>query len=696
MPKTLYINGRAVKAVAVNGQNVKAIGDGVNTLWEQAQTDYFYIENLADSANTVTLPKTGSEREWVRLEYSLDKTNWDDYDLETGVSVPVGGKLYLRGNNNKLAYDPTNCHTFVSTGNIGAGGKAISLLSADLSANTVGNRAFQCLFMGNTNLIRTSTTLFDGIVTTGTYSFNQVFSGCTNLQNVCAFANITTATANLFTQTYLNCTSITTASAFLPNTTSATGAGAFAECFKGCTSLTTPPSFANLVASSASNLFSAMFQGCTALTTTPSLTIYVSGANMCQNMFQGCTALEDARNLTLSATTLWPKQYYSMFYNCSNLRYLPTFPTTAITLNTSSMENMFGNASITNTAYLTVPTITFGQPASGAAKGAYQMFLKSGLTNGSNITINCTADPNNNFARFTQMCTHMHASPHFNFDVLTTWDALRNLVNQTNNVDLIYGNVPQMGAMTNQWTYSVYSTGVFCKNSTLVVTRNTQDAVEADCDYIPYAWSIADLNGKLYAPVITENNGTITIMEAEGGQSCQLYYTTDGTTPTTNSTLYTQPFIISSGDVVKAIAHYAGASAALVTDSDVSTLVNQPTLSYSNKGTGGGVQEICTGYGYQFWKSRIKTTGIEGVTYYINYKNSATSDSYPSDPTTTVYDLTATYNDPYLSEADSEVLVQFNVCDADLVGDYLNIAVIGVVGGNVSEVAYLSMDFNRQ
>ena len=161
--------------------------------------------------------------------------------------------------------------------------------------------------------------------------------------------------------------------------------------------------------------------------------------------------------------------------------------------------------------------------------------------------------------------------------------------------------------------------------------------------------------------------------------------------------MYTQPFVIASGDVVKAIAHFALDTDAGVTDSDVAVLVGQPTLSYSNKGTGGGTQGICTGSGYQFWKSRIKTTGVEGVTYYINYQNSATSDSYPSDPTTTVYDVTATYSgQTTCEEADSEVLAQFRVCDADLVGDYLNIAVIGVLDGNVSEVAYLSMDFNRQ
>ena len=1090
MAKTLTINGHLVRSVTLAGANVKAIGDGVNTLWEQAQPDYFYIENLADSVNTVTLPKTGSETEWVSLEYSLDKTNWANYDLETGVSVPVGGKLYLRGYNNVLTYNATNYHTFVSTGNIGAGGKAISLLSADLSATTVGNRAFQFLFMGNTNLINTATTLFDGIVTTGTYAFNQVFRDCTNLQNVCAFANVTTATGFSFVQTYYNCTSITNASGFLPNVTSTTGNQVFASTFRGCTSLTTLPSFANVSIGADVSVFNGTFYGCTAVTIpsampqnpvnvagshkfyqmyynctnlqrspkmsiatatenmlcgifyncsnidyiniefsawdgatdftknwvtnvhstgvfcknttlpvtrgasniptnwsiadlngklyapvitenggtitiaeaeggascqiyyttdgttpttnstlytqpfavaggttvkaiahyngqssalvtdsdvasctaeidyfyienladsantvtlpktgsetewveleysldktnwddydletgvsvpvggklylrgdnntmalggddyhtftstgnikaggkaisllskdlsqntiqigyafsrlfenntyllntetelfdgfslgtsgtnafqntfaacsnlqdvcsfsgittvtestfnttyrdcssivdlrgflpnytgtygikgfyntfrgcknlryTPTLTISATAESLCKYMFCGCTRLENASSITLSTTTLGNSQYSNMFYNCSSLKVLPTLPTTTITLGTSSMENMFANTNSTNTAYVTVPNLTFGQPASGAAKGACQMFLRSGIRDARNITINCITDPGNNFARFAQECTQLYYSPHFNFNVLTTSDALRNAVNQSNQLHLIYGNVPQMGAVTNQWTYKVCSKGVFCTNSTLTIIRNASGASEANCDYIPTLWSIADLNGKLYAPVITENAGEITINEYSGGASCEIYYTTDGTTPTPSTgTLYTQPFVIASGDVVKAIAHFALDTDAGVMDSDVAVLVNQPTLSYSGCGVGTGSPSVCSGNSFHHWTARIKTTGVEGVTYYINYKNSAT-ESIPPIPTTSVYDLTATYTDTTLSEADSEVLAQFRVCDADLVGDYLNIAVIGVLDGNVSEVAYLSMDFNRQ
>lgn len=114
---------------------------------------------------------------------------------------------------------------------------------------------------------------------------------------------------------------------------------------------------------------------------------------------------------------------------------------------------------------------------------------------------------------------------------------------------------------TSEWLYNVHSTGVFCKNSTLPVMRGD--------NYIPNNWSIADLNGKLYAPVITDNNGVVTIAEGGGGSSCSIYYTTDNTTPDTTSTLYTQPFARPANSVIKAIAVYSGNLASLVTNSDV-------------------------------------------------------------------------------------------------------------------------------
>ena len=78
-----------------------------------------------------------------------------------------------------------------------------------------------------------------------------------------------------------------------------------------------------------------------------------------------------------------------------------------------------------------------------------------------------------------------------------------------------------------------------------------------------------DYTPQLQPPVIINNNNTITIENVYGENDYQIYYTTDGTTPTpTNGTLYTQPFTVGTGTTVKAITHYAGSASGSVKDSD--------------------------------------------------------------------------------------------------------------------------------
>ncbi len=54
----------------------------------------------------------------------------------------------------------------------------------------------------------------------------------------------------------------------------------------------------------------------------------------------------------------------------------------------------------------------------------------------------------------------------------------------------------------------------------------------------------------------------VTITEPEGARA---YYTTDGTTPTAESTLYTEPFTLSATTTVKAIAIKDGVASKVAT-----------------------------------------------------------------------------------------------------------------------------------
>lgn len=100
-----------------------------------------------------------------------------------------------------------------------------------------------------------------------------------------------------------------------------------------------------------------------------------------------------------------------------------------------------------------------------------------------------------------------------------------------------------------------------------------------------YAFSVFGLGTFLAPPTFTPNGGlftnsmTVTIADASPGVS--VYYTLDATTPTTNSILYTGPFVITNSVGIQACAFKSGA---VVSDVTLATF-----LSYASVGSGTGL-----------------------------------------------------------------------------------------------------------
>lgn len=389
--------------------------------------------------------------------------------------------------------------------------------------------------------------------------------------------------------------------------------------------------------------------------------------------FDGSTTLVDISNLNFGNLAISSVTFTWMFQNCSSLTTLPN--EIGVTYH-SSINPTNANSHFIQ-AFQTCPIANFPRLPNITMLAKNTLYRCCQGTN---------ANPNTSlkYLDLSNITTLYAGALYQSFSHCQALEVVKIGISAW--ADFVDSSASDYNA-TYQWLGDVHSTGVFCKNATLPVMRGA--------NYIPNNWSIADLNGKLYAPVITNTNGTISIAEAEGGASCQIFYTVDSSIPTPeNGTLYTQPFTVGSNVTVKAIAHYNGVRADLVTDSDVAWAgaTPEPTLTVYSTAKGQGSPTWCNEQPFHQWIIKMKTTGVEGVTYYLNWENTDTLDVYPVDPTTSTYDATATYSGQVgCVEADSECRYTVTICDADMLGDAVNFSVIGTKNGYVSNPSYLSI-----
>jgi len=143
----------------------------------------------------------------------------------------------------------------------------------------------------------------------------------------------------------------------------------------------------------------------------------------------------------------------------------------------------------------------------------------------------------------------------------------------------------------------------FVTNQTFMMTQpiDIPAAVGANTAYVGFtggtgglsssqkllSWTYATVPSAAAAPVITPNGGTFTSTQSvtlsSTTPSATIYYTLDGSTPSTSSTAYTGPISISSSATLQAIASAAGFQQSAVSSAtyDIQTVTPNPSFALS-------------------------------------------------------------------------------------------------------------------
>ena len=334
---------------------------GSELLWDK-KPDFFYIENLYNGLNTLTLKKTGSPTTGSDIQWSGDLVTWTpvtyDANNEFLIGIPnQSQKIYFRSSTG-FSYDVDNYFTFTASESHSVGGDARTLIDyTNSSLNTAVASCLRSLFDGDTELTDASTLDLSKITILAVSCYRKMFNGCTSLTKVPALP-ATTLEADCYNSMFRSCTSLTKAPD-LPATMLASSC--YNSMFSRCSALVSAPALP--ATTLAADCYNSMFYLCSSLNEAcTELPATVSASQCYYQMYCYCSALEYSPDIYCSPDTT--KAFMFMFYGCSSLREIRIHSTTWDTTNTTNwVTNVAASGWLYNFAQITtIPTGNDGIP----------------------------------------------------------------------------------------------------------------------------------------------------------------------------------------------------------------------------------------------------------------------------------------------------------------------------------------------
>lgn len=294
IPISFTIGGKDVNKIRINGEVV----------WQKVEPDYLYIENVDESDcelssttyTSTTLPP--SDKYTNKVEFSTDKETWTTWNFDTAntLTIPIGGKVYLRNNSGVFSYYGTDGYYYITsiktTMKCNVGGNLNTLLNYNEEILDISDKrsCFRWLFKGS-KIVDAS----------------KLVMPATTLSPYC-----------------------------------------YAEFFSGNSSLIAPPELpaVNL----AESCYYRFFYECSSLTTSPSLPATTLADSCYMNMYERCYKLTNSP--VLPATTLVPNCYRWMFSGCWKLSSVTIYANTiADNAADNPLYNWLNNVSSSGTLY---------------------------------------------------------------------------------------------------------------------------------------------------------------------------------------------------------------------------------------------------------------------------------------------------------------------------------------------------------